>query len=242
MNITGVEIGTFLCAFARITSFFSTMPFVGDKGVPPKLRVAAAALLAMAVTPSRLPVELSELAIKLPLELLLGVGAGFAVRLAVAGAEAGGQLMGLQLQLGFAATFDPMLREEALPTRRIAFAIAGVAFLSTGGLESALRVVLRPLRWTPSLATLPSLIDASGAVMIEGLRMVAPLLCAALVGNLAMALASRAAPALNVFSMTLAGLLTIGAIILMATAPAFASELTDVARRAALAPLSLFLR
>lgn len=242
MNITSVEVATFLCAFARITSFFSTMPFIGDKGVPPKFRVAAAALLAMAVTPGRTPVELSSLYLKIPLELMLGVGAGFAIRLAISGAEAGGQLMGLQLQLGFAGTFDPMLREEALPTRRIAFALAGVAFLSTGGLEAALRVVLRPLHWTPSLATLPALIDASGGVMIEGIRMVAPLLCAAVIGNLAMALASRAAPALNVFSMTLAGLLTIGAIILIATAPAFAGELSDVARRAAASPLALFLR
>jgi flagellar biosynthetic protein FliR len=232
--IAGGQIGAFLAGVARTAAWAHAAPLMGERAVAPRLRIAAAGLFALAATAARPPLPLAQLPSALPVELLLGLLFGFTSRLVLLGAEAAGQLVGLELQLGFAGSFDPMAREEALPTRRIAAALAGIAFLVSGGLEAHVRA----LSWhgAPTLDALDSLRTvalASGEVMVTALRAAAPLAIAGVVTHLALGFASRAAPALNVFSVSLACILVVGGLLLAATTPAFSGELLCAGRRAA---------
>ena len=65
------------------------------------------------------------------------------------------------------------------------------------------------------------------------LRVTAPTLIACLVAQLTVALVGRAAPAINMFTVALALVLTAGAVVLMATAPIFAREMAGIGRHAA---------
>lgn len=220
-----------LLSFARCSAFLSTFPLTSDKVVPPRLRAALALMLSLAVAPAR---PGGELFLALPGEVLLGCIAGFAGRLVFAGAEAGGQLMGLSLGLGFAGQFDPAMGDNELPTARIARTLAGLAFLACGGLGDSLRAVLGPTVSGPGLLGAGRvLVDEAGRVLIVGIRLAAPALAAGLVSNLAAAAASRAAPALNVFSVALALMFVVGATVLIATSPLAARELMLVGRRVA---------
>jgi flagellar biosynthetic protein FliR len=233
------DVGAFLACFARAAALLSAAPLGGDRAIPPRFRVALAALCALGVLPVKGPLGTGELWLVLPAELLLGLFAGFLARLVLAGAEAGGQLIGLQLGLGFAGTFDPSAGDEALPTRRLAFSMAGLAFLGAGGLEALVRVLgARTLDGRNLHALLGSVLQRSAEVLPLALRLVAPVLLAALIANLALALASRAAPSLNVFSIMLALVLALGTVVLAATAPAFVREALAIGRLAASAPLS----
>jgi flagellar biosynthetic protein FliR len=151
----------------------------------------------------------------------------------MAGIEAGGEIIGQQLGLGFAASYDPALNAQALPTQRIAVLLGGLAFLGAGGLEAGVRVIAGPAVDGLSLASAgASVIRLSGDILVVGIRFAAPLLIATTVANLAMALASRAAPAINVFSVNLALILVLGGAVLYATSPHFVNETLRTARRA----------
>ena len=234
MTLAFALLGAFLAVFVRTAAWLSVGPLTGDVMVPPRYRVAVAALIALVLAPLRPPIAIEALPALLPGELLIGVAIGFSVRLVLSGVEAGGQLIGLQLELGFAGVFDPLLREESLPTRRIAYCLGALCFLATGGLESCVRA----LAYAPSLGSgspaiiFSRLMDAASVVPLYGLRIAAPTMLATTVANLAVALASRAAPALNVYSVALAAVLVLGGAALAATAPALLRELMLDARYA----------
>ncbi len=231
--MTDVAIATFLAAFARASAFFFTAPLVGDRGTPAKVRVAAAAALAMVIAPVRPPLELAALPGVIPGELLLGALAGFIGKLVFAAAEAGGQLIALNMGLGMANTFDPTMNESASVTRRIALVLAGLAFLLTGGLQSSVHVVAAaPYPDVEGLLTIMSaLVKRSGEVLDVGVRFAAPVMLAGLVANLGVALASKAAPALNIFSVMLATILIVGGVTLLVNGPAFIKEMTMLGER-----------
>ena len=222
-------IGAFLAVTARAGAFLQLAPITGDHGVPPRARVALAVTIALAVAPARPPVELAALPGVLPAELLIGALAGFAARIAVAGAEAGGQLIGMQFGLGFAASYDPAAGESSMITRRLVLVLAGLAFLAAGGLEAGVRVVAAAPSDEISLGgALLHVIHRSGDIMVLGLRCAAPAIVAGLIANLGLAVTSRAAPSLNVFSVSLAALLVVGGITLVATASALIATLGDI--------------
>ncbi len=228
------EVFAFLAAFARTAAFLQAFPLTGDKALPARFRGAAAALIALALVPTRAGVGLEAI----PAEIMLGLMAGFAGRIVFAGAEAGGQLLGIQLGLGFAGTFDPTVAEDELPTRRLVRCLTGIAFLSTGGLQAALGTLVLPPVTGPTLAAMAlGLVERGGQVFVAGARLAAPMLVAGFVAYLTAALASRAAPALNVFSVALALLLVVGGIVLLAAGPAITADIMNIARQAAAAPL-----
>jgi flagellar biosynthetic protein FliR len=218
-------LATLIAAFVRAAAFTIASPVLSAPTVPPKVRVSLAATLALVSGAARDPLTPDALFAVLPLELMLGLVAGFAVRLALAGLETAGHLLGLLLGLGFASFFDPSSGDQQLPTGRIAFYLGGVAFLEADGLEHAL-LALTVVPATPtSLDTaLRALFDGSAHVLVSALRAAAPLLLANLASNLTAALASKAAPALNVFSALLALFLLIGGAVLLVTSPAFMQE------------------
>ncbi|MCP4448391.1 MAG: flagellar biosynthetic protein FliR [Myxococcales bacterium] len=228
-----VVIATFLAAFARSAAFLFSAPIIGGPIVPSKVRVGASASIALAIATVRAPVDPIELPLLIPGEILMGLAAGFAIRLVFAGAESGGQLIGLHLGLGMASFFDPSVGEQAIVTRRFALVFAGLAFLMMGGLREAVRVLaLAPADISTLSGAVVQLMEQTNQVLISALRFAAPAMLAGMVTNVGMAFASKAAPSLNIFSVMLSALLITGGFTLIVTAPAFISEINGTARRA----------
>ncbi len=223
----------FLALLARIAAFLQAAPLTGERQLPPKARIGAAALIAIAFTGLHEPLSPAGLFSVLPMEVLLGLIAGFSARVVIAGVEAGGEMIGLQMGLGFASTFDPALGDTALPMRRLVFALAGMAFITAGGFDAPARLAALPTVeiWTLADAY-QGLLLRGGEVMMVGIRIATPILIAVTVANIAMGMANRAAPALNVFSVMLTVTGIMGAIVLLSTAPTLATEITVAARRA----------
>jgi flagellar biosynthetic protein FliR len=233
-QVSPADVAGFLCVFVRGCAFLIAAPLVGEKQLPAKVRVAAAAAIAFAVAPVRGPLDPAQLPLVVPGDVLLGLAAGFVGRVVMAGIEAGGELMGLSLGLGFAATYDPMLQAQAVPTQRIAAMLGGLAFFSAGGLEAGVHVIAGPpVSGLSLVAAVGSILHHSGEILVVGLRFAAPLLIATTVANLAVALAARAAPAINVFSVMLALVVLLGGAVLYATAPSLVRETMGGGRRAA---------
>lgn len=219
-----------LLAFARLAGLCATAPVIGDGDVPRSLRLGLALVLAAALAPLRAEAELSVAS--LAAELALGLIAGTTARFALAAVEIAGQLIGISLGLGFAEQYDPRHGEAAGIMQVLARTVAALAFLGAGGLAALVRAAAAPadLSLLPGAATAALALAASAATW--GLGLAAPIVLAALLGNLALALAHRAAAALNLFAVGLSASLLIGGLALLATSAQLAAGMRATAVRA----------
>jgi flagellar biosynthesis protein FliR len=242
-------------AMARTAGLCATAPLLGDPELPRRLRVGFVVLLGATLAPlhaaaaSSLGVDLAlatgatgaSLAALVPAlatELALGLCIGAAARFTLAAAELAGQLAGISLGLGFAEQYDPARGEATVAGQRLARTIAALAFLYAGGLDALVRAAATPaspaaLDQLPAAAEYALRMATLAATL--GLGLAAPLLLAALLANLAVALANRTAAAVNLFTVGLAAsLLAVGAALLVA-APQLAAGFQTLAERAAIA-------
>jgi flagellar biosynthetic protein FliR len=166
----------------------------------------------------------------MPFEVLVGLAMGFVVRLAVSAVEVAGDAMAPLLGLGIASIFDPqsgavdtvlgrMLRLLAL----LVAVLLGLHRVVIGALVASFRVLPAGSVADPSLAT-PALVKMSVMAISTGLKLALPVVAVLLMTQLALAFVSRAAPAMQIFSVGFAISLTVGAVVFVLVLPDFARE------------------
>ncbi len=227
-----VATGPFVAALARAGGFAFTAPLLGEPSTPVRARLVFAVAVAVAVGGAAPAQDLNVVIALVPLELGAGALAGVSARLVLDRVAAGAQLIGLHLGLGFAADYDVRAGESASAVRRVISAIAGLAFLAAGGLEAGVRCVATPLAAT-DLGELTSAVALATSVMTHAVGFAAPALVAATIINIGLAVINRAAPALNVFSVSLTAVLVGGGLVLLGSAPTLAASIDGTARAAA---------
>jgi flagellar biosynthetic protein FliR len=233
MTLTEPEVGAILAALARVGGLVATAPVIGDAGVPSRAKLVFVLAAAVAIGVNRPGVALGDLPMVAALELAVGLLTGLTARFAIARVSVAGQLMGLSLGLGFAAQYDIHAGESAGVLRSLITTLASFAFLVAGGLEAVVRSAAASPAQISQLASLgPALIHHATAAFAHGLALAAPIMIAALAGNIALAVMNRAAPAINVFSIALSAVLILGGVVLLATAAHLVAGLTDAARAA----------
>ena len=127
-----------LWPFLRALALLSVLPVLGTRVVPARVRIALAALIALAAQASlpAMPVVAldSGLGFMLVLQqLLIGISLGFAVRLVFAAIELAGEIVGLQMGLNFAGFFDPLTASQTTASSRFFGAIVGWLFIVING-------------------------------------------------------------------------------------------------------------
>lgn len=223
--------GPFVAALARAGGFAFTAPLLGEPTTPVRARLAFSVAVAAAVAGAAPHQPIGNALSLIPLELAAGLLAGASARFILDRVAAGAQLIGLHLGLGFAADYDPRAGESASSLRRLISALSGLAFLAAGGLEAGVRCVATPLALT-DVGHLSGVLALGTSVMSHAIAFAAPTLVAATVLNLGLAFMNRAAPALNVFSISLPVVLIGGGLVLVATAPAMAAAIDGTAASA----------
>jgi flagellar biosynthesis protein FliR len=227
------QIGAFLCVLARAGGVILTAPVIGDGGVSARAKLVAVVAIAGAVCMQREGVPLADAPFVAILELATGALSGMVARLALVPVGIAGQLSGLSLGLGFAAEYDVRAGESASTLRTLMMTFAGLAFLACGGLEAIVRCVAAGPASPFAVGELGTMaMDNAVDAMGRGLALAAPIVLAGLVGNIGLGLINRAAPAANVFAISLSAVLVLGGVVLLTTAPSFVAGVTDLARAA----------
>jgi len=233
MTLTEPELGAVLAALARAGGLAATAPVIGDSGVPVRARLVFVIAIAAGVGMNRPGVAFDALPMVVLLELAVGLLTGTCARFVVSRVAIAGQLMGLSLGLGFASQYDVRAGESAGTLRSLLMVLAGLAFLVGGGLEAVVRSAAAAPASIGHLAMLgPELLHHGATALSHGLALSAPIVLAALVGNIGLAVMNRAAPAVNVFSISLAAVLILGGAVLLVTATNLVGGVTDVTRDA----------
>ncbi|MBW8719956.1 MAG: flagellar biosynthetic protein FliR [Variovorax paradoxus] len=141
-SVTSAELTAWLTAFlwpfVRMLALVSTAPVFGEPGVARQIKVAIAALLAVAIAPTlgpmpAVPVVSAGGVWIIVQQVLIGGAIGFTMRMVFAAVLAAGEYIGLQMGLSFASFFDPMAGGATMVVARLMHMLAILLFLAVDG-------------------------------------------------------------------------------------------------------------
>jgi flagellar biosynthetic protein FliR len=223
-----------LWPFVRIGACLMVAPLFGAGFVPPRLRLVLAGAIALAIAPMLPPLPAVSpfsgpgLVITVQ-QLLIGIAIGFVLQIVFDALAMGGQLLANTMGLSFAFNVDPLRGTGAPVVGQFYTLIATLTFLALNGHLAIVEALVE------GFTTLPVGIEGLGpegywqvvgwgSALFRGALMVAlPGLTALLIVNLAFGVVSRAAPALNLFSIGFPATLLGGLFIVLAGLPAMQS-------------------
>jgi flagellar biosynthesis protein FliR len=193
-------------------------PFFGGTYVPPHIRIALTAILALLLMPVvQMPTNLSagSLLVVAAGETVVGLALSMAVRVLVAGAELAGHVAGFQIGFSYASLVDPLTGARNNMLSLLYSSLTLVTLFGVNAHHELLRVlahsfvVLPPGGWFVGPGLLESVTRLLGVVFLLGLQLAMPIVIVLLTVEVVLGLTSRVAPALNL--MTLGFPLRVGA-------------------------------
>ena len=221
---------------SRILALIASAPVTGNQQFPTSAKIGLAVLLTVLVAPT-LP-TLSAISpgsaagvLLLLREVLIGLAMGLAMRVVFAGVTMAGDIMGLQMGLGFAQFYDPQSNASAPVTGQFLGLMATLIFLSTNGHLMMISTLVESFHSAPvdGSGTVSGLwmqlAHWGGTIMRAALLLSLPLIAVLLITNIALGVLSRAAAQLNIFAIGFPITLSIGFIALLITLPAMAPVL-----------------
>jgi flagellar biosynthetic protein FliR len=225
------EFWRWIFVMTRIGAALLAAPFFGAAGVPPQARVVLAGALGVLVcnwTAVAAPAVLFSMSGLLAVVLQIA----FAAPLIAAEVIGGG--MGMNL----AATVDPQTGAHSPALGQYFMVVLTLVFLGLGGHLHWLGLVVRSYQMLPPAQTWLGVgvlgrITALGSDMfLTGATMALPVTLVLLVVQLAAGVLSRAAPALNLFSLGLPAGIVAGIMALILSAPLLADRMTALSAEA----------
>jgi len=231
-----------LWPFLRVLALFSSLPVFAQRGVPRRVRVALAFLIAFcaqATLPAMPVIALDSAAAALAVvqQVLIGISLGFAVRVVFAAVELAGELIGLQMGLNFAGFFNPMTGGDATATSRFFSISVSWLFIVTGGHLLLVAAVIQSFQAFPvgpePFAFLRALQpQVWGAEVFRlGLWIALPMIAMLLFVNLVLGIISRVAQQVNIFAIGFPITVSVGLIGILLTLPMLEGPFTMALER-----------
>ncbi len=219
----GAWVGSFLLPLFRIAALLMFMPIIGTQLVSARVRLYLSLAICVVIMPTLPPMPVID-AINLQAflwiaqEILIGMMLGFVLQLFFQVFVIAGQIVAMQMGLGFASMIDPANGISVPVIGQVFMILVTLLFLAM----NAHLVVFEVL--TESFFTLPvgsgflvenywEIANKLSWVMGAALLLVLPAITALLVVNLAFGVMTRAAPQLNIFSIGFPLTLVLGLVI-----------------------------
>lgn len=234
ISISSAQIDIWLALFifplTRILALLAAAPVFNNAALPVRVRLIAGLAITLAIAPALPPMPAIPASswiglVVLAEQILIGVLLGFTLRIAFAAVDLAGELIGLQMGLGFATFFDPDSGGQTSVIAEFLGLLTALVFLSLNGHLLALSVLaesftLLPVSTAPIHATaFSSLMAWSGTLFSTGVLLALPLITALLVTNIALGVLARIAQQLNLFSVGFPVTLTLGFLVLTMSLP-----------------------
>jgi flagellar biosynthesis protein FliR len=233
-SLVRAEAGTFALETVRIAGMVIGAPLAWQ-AAPLRVRGALVLLLAFAahaeIGASLSSPPFEQMAFAVGSEFMLGLGIGFVVRLFVAIAEIAADQVAPMMGIGAAQLFDPQTKnmQNVLSTLFRNFAvllglIAGIHRLVIGGVMASFKVVPVGSFSNPALET-PVILAMTTDALATGVRVAIPFIAILFMTHIALAFISRAAPAMQIFSIGFAVTMATGTLVMVLVLPDLGFEL-----------------
>ena len=230
LSITSAELHTLLITFfwplTRILAMIASAPILGNPSVPVRVKLGLAVMVTLLVVPTlHEPIPQIDPAsgigmLILMQQIMIGVAIGFIMRIVFVAVEMAGEIIGLQMGLGFAIFFDPQNSGQVALIGRFLGVIASLAFIAIDGHLIMIAIISQSFHTLPvgttgiTESTFTVLANWGGEIFKSGLQLSLPVLTALLITNLALGILTRAAPQLNIFAVGFPLTLSIGFLML----------------------------
>ncbi|GGJ80336.1 flagellar biosynthetic protein FliR [Pseudomonas matsuisoli] len=220
----GGWVASFLLPLFRVGALLMVMPVIGTAIVSTRVRLFLTIAITLAIVPVLPPSpEFDALSLQgllyIAQEILIGAVMGFSLQLFFHLFVVAGQIIAIQMGLGFASMIDPTNGISVPVIGQFLTMLTTLLFFSMNGHLVVFEVLVE------SFTTMPSgngglltdqfwlLANRLGWVMGAGLLVALPAITALLVINIAFGVMTRAAPQLNIFSIGFPMTLVMGMII-----------------------------
>lgn len=238
----GVPTALILLAL-RVSGVLLVAPMFSSKTVPARVRTAFLLVVTLVLAPTAIAAvraggdgaalaALEVTPVAFLTESLVGLAIGLGAALLLAAVEMAGDLMTTTIGLSGASLLDPVNGQMTTVLTNLANLFALTVLLVLDGHLVMLDALGASLRAVPLGAGVDvgagakALVDAGGQLFVLGLRFAAPVLAAAMIGNVSLAVLSRVAPALNVLSVAFPIQIALGMVALLAALAFLATWMT----------------
>lgn len=231
-----------LWPFLRVLALFGSMPLFGQRGVPMRIRVALAFLIALAAQASlpempAIALDSGSAVLAVIQQLVIGLSLGFAARVIFAAIELAGEVIGLQMGLNFAGFFDPISGGQSTAASRFFGISVSWLFIVINGHLLLIAAIVQSFQVFPVgpepfaflRATQPQVWGAE--IFALGLWISLPLVAMLLFVNFVLGIVSRVAQQMNVFAIGFPISLTVGLVGMLLTLPMMAAPFTMALER-----------
>jgi flagellar biosynthetic protein FliR len=237
--VLGLQPAAIILVLARVTPLFILAPIFSGGMIPARVRGLIAVALAVGLTSVALgddmtvttaPVAYFELLVK---ELLVGTAFAFGLACLLAGFQAAGALLDIQIGYAFGATVDPVTGSQGAVIANL-YSMVGVAILvAINGDAMILSGLARTydlvgLTEFPVLKSLVSgTFEAFAGIFVAALAVVAPVMLTLLLTDAAFGLVSRVVPQMNIFAVGFPAKVVVGMLMIIVTLPFAAGWFSD---------------
>jgi flagellar biosynthetic protein FliR len=231
-----------LWPFLRVLALFGALPVIGQAGVPMRVRIGLAFLIAVcaqASIPAMPLVALDSAAGMLVVlqQVLIGLSLGFAVKIVFVAVEYAGEIIGLQMGLNFAAFFNPMSGGEETAVSRFFGISVSWLFIVSGGHLLVIAAVVQSFTAFPVGGDPFAFLRAVGPqrwgaeIFSLGLWIALPLVAMLLFTNLVLGVIARVAQQMNIFAIGFPITLGVGLVGVLLTLPLMDAPFTMALER-----------
>jgi len=202
----------FMLPFFRVAAFFATVPIFGNQLVPLRIRLLLALSTAAVLFPVLPDIAISsflslDIVLLIFQQVLIGTLLGFFVQVFFHIFVLAGQMIAMQMGLGFASMVDPTNGVSVAVVSQFYVVLVTLLFLAMNGHLVAIEVMVASFRFLPIGGQFFSpqvfqVVAISGSWMFASALLLAlPAVTAILIVNFAFGVMTRAAPQLNIFSL-----------------------------------------
>ncbi len=223
----------------RLTGLFIFTPLLSSGSVPFQFRALLAFMFALVIYPFVPPMHLGgslDLVQLVPLlfaELLIGAVIGLIASLPLLAVQMGGYLMGYQIGLSLAESFNPELDTNGSVTGDLLFYMAAFIFIGMGGLDILFATLAESFHTAPvglfAAGDLP--LDTLLAVLSCGfelaIRVATPVMLVVSMLMIAMGFVMKTMPQINIMSIGFAAQIIAGLTILLVSLSVIATIASD---------------
>ena len=231
----------FFLVLTRTLAILSAVPVLGGRAIPARVRLGLGILLAAVIFPwpSGLP-QTDSVQPLMPFlwdiarELITGILAGMAIRLAFAALETAASLMSLGVGFSAGAVLNPAFDSSSTAFDQFYTLTAVLIFLVTNGHHQVLRGLARafeavPLRsLTLTTAGQAELMQMAAGMLVSAAQIALPVVSVMLLVDMAMGLVARVAPQMNVFFLGAPVKVGVGLLVLSLALPLLIPAMTTL--------------
>ena len=228
---------------ARIMGCLGLAPLFNNRAIPNQVKIGMGLMITFVILPVLPPMPQVELGSAAGLlimaqQILIGAAIGFAMRIVFSSIELAGDLIGLQMGLGFAVFYSPNSNANLPVLAQIFGMYALLMLLAMNAHLMIIDVLVRSFEFLPVQLGLGQGINIAGMTRVAalifamGLLLALPLVVTLFIVNLSLGILTRTAPQLNLFAVGFPVTLGLGIFLVSVAMPTIGFMIQQILDRA----------